>query len=832
MAVSSRSLNSPLVGQSMKHRPFGVDEQDRPIQQIQSRLIIGVVTYMQTYIAQQALERNQPAAHIEAKQLEALRALVTRLNLALPDPRLHITAADLMQANRWYSLEFSLFVGEYARLLSGDPDFYFNVGGYMIPKPLLVITRPLSLRQAYLRLPALMTRLAKTRLDVIDSTSQSMHLRWYPDLSEQRPDLRPLHIAASCDMWRGAFAALPRLRNPSLPLASVNNLVCAKDGFTEYCEWNVIWADVTHSERINRFVIVGLAVTVIAIAMLYSLGHNGVETVLFAMFIVTNALGILYTRSVRLALASNLRQLSEQRDFAQQQYHDVIAVTADLHTTNARLEQRVNELTTLHQIGQMLSETAPFEQLIEKSFTALLKTLPYSGLMLFVVNEADYEFSMGWAMKQPLYVLNALPVSNRARGDALLTKILERTSPLMLEDVILDGQLEAFEIKSLIGIPLSHRRHPVGVLIAYYTLSHPLDIGDGPLLMTIGAQMAAALDNAALYRTLEERVQKRTFDLQKATTQAQAAQRERTEFIARMNHELRTPLQAILGFAEILVSDTSLSQTQRDQTRIIVEHAERLVGMIATAIQVARLEAEKGVLQIQRIDVKPFIMSVIQDTLGETQRRLKFNFETVPPALHTDQDKLRLVLQNLLRFLSQRAPDSTLYLRLYYRRRLYFELWSEGESLTEEQLHDVVRLFTRPYNTLTTHNTGLRLSITYQLVMLLGGILSVALQPSGGLVFRFDIPALTDSNVPDAPPVIALPPPSALPQGAALENWTPSSMPGIMRDALRKAARRGDLTAMQETLDILAAQQPELANALDGHMTQFEFDVILNWLDL
>jgi len=247
---------------------------------------------------------------------------------------------------------------------------------------------------------------------------------------------------------------------------------------------------------------------------------------------------------------------------------------------------------------------------------------------------------------------------------------------------------------------------------------------------------------------------------------------------------------------------------------------------------VARLEAEKGVLQIQRIDVKPFIMSVIQDTLGETQRRLKFNFETVPPALHTDQDKLRLVLQNLLRFLSQRAPDSTLYLRLYYRRRLYFELWSEGESLTEEQLHDVVRLFTRPYNTLTTHNTGLRLSITYQLVMLLGGILSVALQPSGGLVFRFDIPALTDSNVPDAPPVIALPPPSALPQGAALENWTPSSMPGIMRDALRKAARRGDLTAMQETLDILAAQQPELANALDGHMTQFEFDVILNWLDL
>jgi hypothetical protein len=133
---------------------------------------------------------------------------------------------------------------------------------------------------------------------------------------------------------------------------------------------------------------------------------------------------------------------------------------------------------------------------------------------------------------------------------------------------------------------------------------------------------------------------------------------------------------------------------------------------------------------------------------------------------------------------------------------------------------------------MTTHNTGLRLSITYQVVMLLGGILSVALQPEGGLVFRFDIPATNDANTPESAVDALLPPPLApVPINTNLTAWPPANLPGIMRDALRKAATRGDLTAMQQTLDILAAKEPELAAVLDEHMAQFEFDVILKWLE-
>src|SRR5688572_21094103 len=112
MAVSSRSLTSPLAGQFMKHRPFGVDENDHPINHIQSRLIVGIVRYMQIYVGKQEQARKQSAAQIEATQQASLEQLVTQINEALPDPHTHVTSADLLQANRWYSLEFALFVGE------------------------------------------------------------------------------------------------------------------------------------------------------------------------------------------------------------------------------------------------------------------------------------------------------------------------------------------------------------------------------------------------------------------------------------------------------------------------------------------------------------------------------------------------------------------------------------------------------------------------------------------------------------------------------------------------------------------------------------------------
>jgi signal transduction histidine kinase len=817
----------------MKHRPFGVDEHDHPIQQIQARVIIGVIRYMQIYLSRQGQAARQTTAQIEARQIEILNQLVARLNEALPDPRTHFTAVDLLKTDRWYSLEFSLFLSEYARILSGDPDFYFNVGGYMIPRALLILTRPLSLRQVYLTLPALMTRLVKTRLQVIGSTATSVHLRWYPDLSDQMPELRPIHIAASCEMWRGAFAAVPRLRQPGAPLSQVSSIVCAKDGLTDYCEWEIRWPQVVRHENMTWVVVMALAIATIGLVAIS--GRGGLEMILFALLILTNAVGMLYVRSQRQALAANIAQLSEQRDFAQQQYNDITAAQADLHTTNARLERRINELTTLHQIGQMLSETAPVDELIQKSFTALLQTLPYNGFLVIVVDEETQQLSQAWVMRRPGYHLETPTLEFPVKSNSLPAQVLHRTTPLIIEQVTLEAadiSLQQFKMKSLIGIPLIHRRRPVGVMLAFLTVGRPIDVADGPLLMTIGAQMAAALDNAALYKNLEYRVQQRTLDLQKATSQAQAAQRERSEFIARMNHELRTPLQAILGFAEVLSSDPALTPAQHDQTHIIVEHAEQLVGMISTATQVARIEAEKGLLQPRRIEIRSFINEVAQSSLGRASNRLQVEYDSVPEALHTDYDKLRMVLQHLIRFMHQRGPGNTLHLRLHYPRRLYFELWNDGDVVSETDLHDIMRLFTRPYNTLTTHNTGMRLSITYQVVMLLGGILSVSLQPNGGLIFRFDIPAVNDADAPMSPSEALLPPPVvAVPADTTLETWPAATLPGIIRDALRRAATRGDLTAMQQTLDVLAAKEPELAAVLDEHMAQFEFDVILKWLE-
>ena len=110
------------------------------------------------------------------------------------------------------------------------------------------------------------------------------------------------------------------------------------------------------------------------------------------------------------------------------------------------------------------------------------------------------------------------------------------------------------------------------------------------LLKTFATQSALAIQNARLFREIEDKGR-----------QIEAANRHKSEFLANMSHELRTPLNAIIGFSEVLL-DPSLKVTEEEQSQFLTDvlgSGKHLLNLINEVLDLAKVEAGKMELQIE-----------------------------------------------------------------------------------------------------------------------------------------------------------------------------------------------------------------------------------------
>jgi adenylate cyclase len=164
---------------------------------------------------------------------------------------------------------------------------------------------------------------------------------------------------------------------------------------------------------------------------------------------------------------------------------------------------------------------------------------------------------------------------------------------------------------------------------------------------------------AAYSKTLELRVEARTEelveknrDLELARSAAESASQAKSEFLARMSHEFRTPLNAILGFSQLLGETIGSDPSAREQVSIINRSGEHLLGLINDVLEMSKIEAGLIVLHETGLDLKSLFESVLglfrlQAEARGLQLLLRID-PAVPPRVLADETKLRQVLVNLL----------------------------------------------------------------------------------------------------------------------------------------------------------------------------------------
>lgn len=501
----------------MTGRPFGVDEHGERIEHGTGRLVVGALEWMQDFVEQEttrataSLSADQRASHIRQARTDATSELISSLNAAIPDRRYHVTADYLLNEGNNYSYEFRLYVSEFARAISGDPRFFFDLGPRVIPSALGLMSRPLGTRGTYAILPRLVAKVIKTDLQIADLSDRSATVHWH---AASQLKLVPQHLhqrytRLACETYQGTFASVPTFGG-NLP-GSVHATQCQADG-APYCEWVFTWEEAA-AQLGRQWLFAGLGGT---IALLAAATRQSPRTALAAIGALLPAAAgyLLHELSIARWRGDRLTsRLQEQQTLAEQEYDANVLGSSELQSANVELEMKLSELTTLHELSVATQATLHLDEVLDQSLATLVNNLSFERALVFLVDEQRHVLTRGRSLgaledQNDLVATLEIDLDN---PQALFADLLQASEAVIYSDLDQSDDeptrmlANALGASSVLGTPLITKGERVGILaVDNGRTGRPLAESDRHLLFTIGSQIAGAVGSARLYEAVEQ----------------------------------------------------------------------------------------------------------------------------------------------------------------------------------------------------------------------------------------------------------------------------------------------------------------------------------------
>lgn len=241
--------------------------------------------------------------------------------------------------------------------------------------------------------------------------------------------------------------------------------------------------------------------------------------------------------------------------------------------------------------------------------------------------------------------------------------------------------------------------------------------------------------------------------LAEALQAAQIASNSKTTFLSNMSHDIRTPMNAVLGFTMLLAKDADNPDKVREYTKKITASGQHLLSLINDILDVSKIESGKVVLTVEEFTLNDLVSSVdaIIRPMAEAKEQ-KFVIEVTGikhECLLGDETRINQILINLLSNAVKYTPaGGSIWLRmigLKQRSNQYehikIEVEDNGYGMTPEYLDTIFDAFTRAENSTTNkvQGTGLGMAITKNIVELMGGTIDVSSKVNQGSIFRVDL---------------------------------------------------------------------------------------------
>ncbi len=464
-------------------------------------------------------------------------------------------------------------------------------------------------------------------------------------------------------------------------------------------------------------------------------------------------------------LASTFNEMARSLESNIAQKESAMRDLRDLNQTlEGRIGKRTAELEQLYQLSASMLEPLSLRDALTRVLDGARELVGIDRLCVWALDAdgehlltlatagvPDTEFDMLQDTVLPFAGESALARVSREGVALLYVEGRDEPHPLGLEDQA-NPDMPAPDSVSVL-LPLRVRGNAIGVLGCDNRSSRrTIGVATLRVLQTFAAHAASAIENAQLFRELEQKGR-----------EIEAANRHKSEFLANMSHELRTPLNAVIGFSEVLIERMfgELNDKQDEYLNDILGAGRHLLNLINDILDLSKIEAGQMELSPSMFDLPAALGNAFTLVKERAQRRgvkLRFDSTGCPQSVVADERKFKQVMLNLLtnavKFTDE-GGSVTVQARLA-GDMIEFDVIDTGIGIAEsdqERIFDAFRQAETEY-TRKVEGTGLGLTLARRIVELHGGRLWVESELGEGSTFTFSLPlrdiahaALSASNV-------------------------------------------------------------------------------------
>jgi signal transduction histidine kinase len=437
----------------------------------------------------------------------------------------------------------------------------------------------------------------------------------------------------------------------------------------------------------------------------------------------------------------------------------IIRTDLELHRAQEELDRRLASLMSLHQLGRQLEVNLHPDEIYGKLDARVVTNFGFSkGLLGLCASFQTVEWKSLVGVEAPA----ARDLGEHLVKSRLLKELLSQPGPRLLQASTVHDPLHQ-KLLDVLGVPvlliagIVPHTGPAGVLLlGRMAAGVPSSKADEELVSILTNQLAAAVENSALYESTwlsqqaaERKVQERTHELAAANDRLIRMNKAKSDFVSAVSHELRTPLAAIKGYAALLGSGQfgALAAPQGERIAKIEKHADLLTMFINNLLDIARIESGRITMEQRAIPLDEFLATV-QDVVHPQMeaKHIKYIVDRDGvKELVGDGQHLQRVFVNLLSNAIKYTPDKGT-IRVGLSRegdQVVASVTDSGCGIAAADLQKLFQEFYRandPINQVV-RGTGLGLALVKRIVEAHHGQISVASTPGQGSTFTVRLPA-------------------------------------------------------------------------------------------